>query len=850
VNAAAAPSFTATPSSATIIAGDQNTFVAAGTGVPTPSVRWSVKAPGATSFTPIAGATTLSYLVSNAALAQSGTQYEVTLTNPSGSVSSAATLTVVATAIAPFMTTQPPPTATFVSGQTGAVSAAAGGWPTPTVQWQVSTNGGTTWTNSNINGSGNAVYPTLSLGYLLSNENGYEFRAVFTNPSGQTVSAPTTLEIETAPTITSAVPPGNVNVPNGQATTLTAAAAGVPAPHVQWQYSSDGSTWFTDTTDAGSTTDSVTVTTDAAAFGWRYYRALFTNPLGMAVSNAELVSAETAPVITSQPPTQLYDSAGVTTYITAISGGWPTPTEQWEISTNGGSTWQNDTTDTVGASGWTLGINPTASATGNEYRAVMSNVMGTVTSAVTTLQVVPAGGCVTTEPLNTTVIQGASVTFTGNYTCASAEQWQVSTNGGSTWTTDSTDAGNLGTTLSVGATTPSENGNEYRVLFTTVFGTWASEAATLTVVTLPPIPTVTAVTPSAGIAGTPVTVTGTGFDPNPYVTTDSVSFGGTAAPVFGVSSTTSLSAGAPTGPTGTVDVTVSNYPGRTSATSTADEFTYVATPTLTGISPGDGPPAGGNTVTITGSGFAPNVTYQVWFPTVAGPVTGTYVSGSELTATAPAGSPGSSGSVAVSVNNQGRSTGLVSYTYDEPQPPATTPPSAPPSSPAPTPPPPTSPVSPPTTPPPDLTIDPGAGVGNGCAGTGACIASAPVFGPNSCHFPYLACHKDFTKQWTAKIVNAVYSSNEAAEVGKLALACAATGLADSETAGALGFACAAVVFVYSFEIIPDVNWIHKSGGCLSVQYAGDWSSTPIAGDIPTFVITGFDVDGGDGCVSN
>ena len=48
-----------------------------------------------------------------------------------------------------------------------------------------------------------------------------------------------------------------------------------------------------------------------------------------------------------------------------------------------------------------------------------------------------------------------------------------------------------------------------------------------------------------------------------------------------------------------MDVTVTT-PGGTSATSSADQFTYMA---VTGISPAAGPLAGGTSVTITGTGF-------------------------------------------------------------------------------------------------------------------------------------------------------------------------------------------------------------------------------------------------------
>ena len=45
-------------------------------------------------------------------------------------------------------------------------------------------------------------------------------------------------------------------------------------------------------------------------------------------------------------------------------------------------------------------------------------------------------------------------------------------------------------------------------------------------------------------------------------------------------------------------------PGGTSATSPADEFTYVAAPTVTSINPTSGPTAGGTTVTVTGTNLS------------------------------------------------------------------------------------------------------------------------------------------------------------------------------------------------------------------------------------------------------
>ena len=117
--------------------------------------------------------------------------------------------------------------------------------------------------------------------------------------------------------------------------------------------------------------------------------------------------------------------------------------------------------------------------------------------------------------------------------------------------------------------------------------------------TFVPVPRVTgasvAVGPSTG--GTSVVLTGTGF-----TAANSVQFGGVAASSFAIVNDTTIDAVSPTAPPGTVDVTV-NSAGGTSAPSSAAQFTFVGTPTETGISPDHGPVTGGTDIEITGSGF-------------------------------------------------------------------------------------------------------------------------------------------------------------------------------------------------------------------------------------------------------
>jgi hypothetical protein len=114
-------------------------------------------------------------------------------------------------------------------------------------------------------------------------------------------------------------------------------------------------------------------------------------------------------------------------------------------------------------------------------------------------------------------------------------------------------------------------------------------------------PTVTSVSPSAGPlgGGTSVTVNGTNL-----TGATAVNFGPSAGSSVVVNGGgTSLTVTSPAESTGTVDITVVT-PGGVSATSVADQFTYTTGPTVSAVSPNEGPTSGGTSVTVTGSSLA------------------------------------------------------------------------------------------------------------------------------------------------------------------------------------------------------------------------------------------------------
>jgi alpha-tubulin suppressor-like RCC1 family protein len=273
--------------------------------------------------------------------------------------------------VAPSVTTEPSGQSVF-AGQDATFSAAASGFPAPTVQWEVSTDGGSTF--SPITG---ATEDTLEVTDVTLAENGNEYEAVFSDgtlPDATTTAATLVVMPDVAPAITTN--PLSQTGYIGQALTFSAAASGVPAPSVGWQLSTDGgNTWV-----GGSeiTTASFT-STPLASFenGWEI-RAVFTNAGGTATTNAAIVTVlpAVAPVVTMQPVSQAGAVGQMLTFSAAASGE-PAPSVGWQLSTDGGNTWVGGSEITTAS----FTSTPLASfENGWEIRAVFTNAGGTATT--------------------------------------------------------------------------------------------------------------------------------------------------------------------------------------------------------------------------------------------------------------------------------------------------------------------------------------------------------------------------------------------------------------------------------------------------------------------------------------
>jgi hypothetical protein len=170
-------------------------------------------------------------------------------------------------------------------------------------------------------------------------------------------------------------------------------------------------------------------------------------------------------------------------------------------------------------------------------------------------------------------------------------------------------------------------------------------------------PTISDVTPDDGsVAGlTTVTVSGTNLS-----TTTSVTFGTQAATIDSKSATSDIVT-SPAG-TGTVNVTVNNP---ASSATDPDAFTYFVPPppTITSISPAQGPTAGNTLVTVTGTNLE-SVT-GVSFGSAAGGVYSDPDAGTSVVVVSPPGPAGSPVSISVTTAG-GSATDDAAFSYVAP----------------------------------------------------------------------------------------------------------------------------------------------------------------------------------------
>jgi hypothetical protein len=245
-----------------------------------------------------------------------------------------------------------------------------------TVQWQVSTDGGNTWANDTTDSG--ATTDGLS---IANPSRGDEYRAVFTDAGGTSITQPAVIEGVYAP------PPvlvGDTEVFAGQTAELQVpdTAGCYFGQLTNWQSASPGSSTYTTIEQYGPTT--LTIANATVAESGTSYSATIQNGSDPTFTGALSVY----PVPT--PTGQTVAAGGTATFTAPTSFTLPSAwSVQWQVSTDGGNTWANDTGD-AGATTQTLTVaGATASENGFEYRAAITNAAGTVDTSAATLTVTP-----------------------------------------------------------------------------------------------------------------------------------------------------------------------------------------------------------------------------------------------------------------------------------------------------------------------------------------------------------------------------------------------------------------------------------------------------------------------------
>jgi alpha-tubulin suppressor-like RCC1 family protein len=202
---------------------------------------------------------------------------------------------------------------------------------------------------------------------------------------------------DAAPRVTTQ--PANQSLAATQNATFTAGASGFPLPAVQWQVSTNGTTF---TAITGATSDSLILPDVTVSESGNEYEAVFTNSDGSTTTDPATltVSPTAAPVVTLNPTSQTVPDGAPVTF-SAAATGTPTPAVSWQFSFDGGTEWMLSGITTTA---FTL----TASAGDDalEVEAVFTNVAGmaTTTPAILTVTIAPPTTSVLTPATGATVV--------------------------------------------------------------------------------------------------------------------------------------------------------------------------------------------------------------------------------------------------------------------------------------------------------------------------------------------------------------------------------------------------------------------------------------------------------------
>ena len=329
-----------------------------------------------------------------------GSQYRCVITDHLGRI-----LTTNTASLTVFAITGQPENQDVINGEEAVFDITATGMDL-SYQWQISTDGGETWEDADCTTSDFTVTAQASM-------NGSQYRCVVTDVRGEElISGAAVLNVFA---ITGE--PNDVNVTVGDYASFRVGAVGQNLIY-QWQISSDnGKNWNSIDANAAE----LNFETDASMNGSQY-RCVITDHLGRILTTN--TASLTVFAITGQPENQ--DVINGEEAVFDITATGMDLSYQWQISTDGGETWEDADCTT---SDFT--VTAQASMNGSQYRCVVTDVRGEeLISGAAVLNVFAIIG----EPDDASVADGGSAVFKVSAIGEGlAYQWQVSSDSGVTW---------------------------------------------------------------------------------------------------------------------------------------------------------------------------------------------------------------------------------------------------------------------------------------------------------------------------------------------------------------------------------------------------------------------------------
>ncbi len=359
---------TVQPSDTSVCQGQDATLTvtANGTGL---TYQWYKGSTPLTDGGDISGATSSTLKIATAAPSDAGS-YRVTISGACGSVTSnAAMLTVNAL---PAITRQPGDQTSLCEGSSASFSVTA--TAATSYQWQVSTDGGSSW--DNINGATASTYVVSPV--LGSIHNNNKYRVLVSNSFCSVASDAATLTVN-KPWITAQ--PANKTVCSGAAAAFSASVTTSGSTSYRWQVSKDsGSTW-SDIAGASGTSYSFAAKPE---HNGNMYRIKVSRGSCTVYSTAATLTVNKPLQFTAHPASQVVCEGQVAAFTVALSGD--VTSGQWQYRTGSTDTW----TDIPGQTATTLYLYDVAlSMNGFEYRYTATNSCGLVTSNSASLNVNP-----------------------------------------------------------------------------------------------------------------------------------------------------------------------------------------------------------------------------------------------------------------------------------------------------------------------------------------------------------------------------------------------------------------------------------------------------------------------------